>query len=250
MKKPHPETFRTEAQKQGFIDECNNWINLGLHYAHENDLIHQDVKPDNLLLTEDWTAKVSDFGLAKARTMLTFLGGTATVPEFDTDATMVSPGGGRTPAYCSPEQAAAQLLTRRTDLYGWAVSVLEMYLGSKPWAHGRELTGPLVGSVCREYFDMCVERPIPKTLQELLARCMQMNPEDRPKDFAVVEGELCKIYKTETGEDYLRPAPKAAADTADSLNNYAVVTRWTLVKWNMFRRARWSLFLFHRSDAA
>ena len=283
MKRPHREAFRTEAQKQGFIDECNNWINLGLHpnvvscyyvreiegiptifsewmakgsleshikdgtlydgtreevwerlldiaiqfarglhYAHENDLIHQDVKPDNLLLTEDWTAKVSDFGLAKARTMLTFLGGTATVPEFDTDATMVSPGGGRTPAYCSPEQAAAQLLTRRTDLYSWAVSVLEMYLGSKPWAHGRELTGPLVGSVCREYFDMCVERPIPKALQELLARCMKMNPEDRPKDFAVVEEELCKIYQTETGADYLRPAPKAAADTADSLNNYAV----------------------------
>ena len=170
MKRPHPETFRTEAQKQGFIDECNNWINLGLHpnvvscyyireiegiptifsewmakgsleshikdrtlydgtreevrerlldiaiqfarglhYAHENDLIHQDVKPDNLLLAEDWTAKVSDFGLAKARTMLTFLGGEATEPEYDTDATMVSPGGGRTPAYCSPEQAAAQL---------------------------------------------------------------------------------------------------------------------------------------------
>ena len=283
MKRPHPETFRTEAQKQGFIDECNNWINLGLHpnvvscyyireiegiptifsewmakgsleshikdrtrydgtreevrerlldiaiqfarglhYAHENDLIHQDVKPDNLLLAEDWTAKVSDFGLAKARTMLTFLGGEATEPEYDTDATMVSPGGGRTPAYCSPEQAAAQLLTRRTDIYSWAVSVLEMYLGSKPWAHGRELTGPLVGSVCREYFDMCVERPIPKALQELLALCMQMDPDDRPKDFTVVEEELCEIYKTETGADYLRPAPKAAADTADSLNNYAV----------------------------
>lgn len=283
MKRPHREAFRTEAQKQGFIDECNNWINLGLHpnvvscyyvreiggiptifsewmakgsleshikdgtlydgtreevrerlldiaiqfarglhYAHENDLIHQDVKPDNLLLTQDWTAKVSDFGLAKARTMLTFLGGTATEPDFDTDATMVSPGGGRTPAYCSPEQAAAQLMTRRTDLYSWAVSVLEMYLGSKPWAHGRELTGPLVGSVCRDYFDMCVKRPIPKALQELLAWCMQMDPDDRPKDFTVVEEELCKIYKTETGEDYLRPAPKAAADTADSLNNYAV----------------------------
>lgn len=283
MKRPRPEAFRTDEQKQGFIDECNNWINLGLHpnvvacyyvreiggvptifsewmakgslenrikdrtlyngtreevrerlldiaiqfarglhYAHENDLIHQDVKPDNLLLTEDWTAKVSDFGLAKARTMLTFLDGMATEADFDTDATMVSPGGGITPAYCSPEQAAAQLLTRRTDLYSWAVSVLEMYLGDKPWAHGRDITGPLVGIACRDYFDMCVERPIPKALQELLARCLQMDPEDRPKDFTVVEGELHKIYKTETGADYLRPAPKAARDAADSLNNYAV----------------------------
>ena len=39
----------------------------GLRYSHDNDLIHQDVKPGNLLLSEDWNVKVADFGLAKAR---------------------------------------------------------------------------------------------------------------------------------------------------------------------------------------
>ena len=283
MKRPRPEAFRTQEQKNAFTAECRHWIGLGLHpnivscyyvreiggvptifsewmekgsledhikdgtlyegtgeevqerllniaiqfarglhYAHENNLIHQDVKPDNLLLTEDWTAKVSDFGLAKARSMLTFLDGTATELEMDEDATMVSPGGGRTPAYCSPEQAAVQLLTRRTDIYSWAVSVLEMYLGYKPWAHGRELTGPLVGSACRDYFDMCAERPVPEALQELLAQCMRMDPDDRPRDFAVVEYELQRIYQKETGRPYPRRVPKAAADTADSLNNRAL----------------------------
>ena len=283
MKRPHPEAFRTEGQKQSFTYECQYWMNLGLHpnivscyyvreiesiptifsewmengsleshiknrtlydgteeevqerlldiaiqfarglhYAHENDLIHQDVKPDNLLLTMDWTAKVSDFGLAKARTMLTFLDGAATELDYDTDATIITPGGGRTPAYCSPEQAAAQLLTRRTDLYSWAVSVLEMYLGDKPWAHGRELTGPLVGSVCRDYFDMCAERPIPKALQELLAKCMEMNPDDRPHDFSAVEEQLLDLYTDVVGQEYPRLAPKAAGDTADSLNNRAL----------------------------
>ena len=194
----------------------------GLHYAHENNLIHQDVKPDNLLLTRDWTAKVSDFGLAKARTMLTFLEGTATEPELDADATMVTPGGGKTPAYCSPEQAAAQLLTRRTDIYSWAVSVLEMYLGDKPWAHGRELTGPLAGSACRVYFSMCAERPVPEGLQELLAQCMEQDPDDRPADFAVVESELQVIYRAITGRPFSRSAPAAASDTAASLNNRAL----------------------------
>ena len=283
MKRPHPEAFRTEAQKQSFTDECRYWMNLGLHpnivscyyvreidgiptifsewmengsleshikngtlyegsekkvqarlldiaiqfarglhYAHENDLIHQDVKPDNLLLDRHWAAKVSDFGLAKARTMLTFLEGTATELEYDPDATMVTPGGGRTPAYCSPEQAAAQLLTRRTDIYSWAVSVLEMYLGDKPWAHGRELTGPLVGSVCRDYFDMCEERPVPKALQDLLAWCLEMDPDDRPRDFGEVETQLLTIYREETGSAYPRPAPAYASDTADSLNNKAI----------------------------
>ena len=194
----------------------------GLHYAHENSLIHQDVKPDNLLLTGDWTAKVSDFGLAKARTMLTFLEGTATELELDADATMVTPGGGKTPAYCSPEQAAAQLLTRRTDLYSWAVSVLEMYLGGKPWAHGRELTGPLAGTACRDYFAMSTERPLPEALQDLLAQCMEQDPDDRPRDFAVVETRLKEIYEEITGDTYFRSEPKAAAETATSLNNRAL----------------------------
>ena len=194
----------------------------GLRYAHENDLIHQDVKPDNLLLGDGWTAKVSDFGLAKARTMLTFLDGTATVPEIDSDATMVSPGGGRTPAYCSPEQAAAQLLTKRTDIYSWAVSVLEMYLGAKPWAHGRELTGPLVGSVCRDYFEMCVDRPIPPALQELLEKCLRQDSDERPHDFGEVEAVLLTIYLAETGRDYPRRELGSASDTADSLNNRAL----------------------------
>ena len=283
MKRPHPEAFRTEAQKQSFTNECQYWMNLGLHpnivscyyvreiegiptifsewmesgsleshirdrtlydgtkeevqerlldiaiqfarglhYAHESDLIHQDVKPDNLLLTMDWTAKVSDFGLAKARTMLTFLDGMATEPDHDTDATIITPGGGRTPAYCSPEQAAAQLLTRRTDIYSWAVSVLEMYLGDKPWAHGRELTGPMVGSACRDYFDMCEERPIPKALQDLLAKCLELNPDDRPHDFSAVEERLLDLYADVAGQVYPRLAPKAAGDTADSLNNRAL----------------------------
>ena len=283
MKRPHPEAFRTEAQKQNFTQECRYWMNLGLHphivscyyvreiggiptifsewmengsleshikgrtlydgtaeevqrrlldiaiqfarglhYAHENGLIHQDVKPDNLLLTGEWFAKVSDFGLAKARTMLSFPDAMATDPETDENATMVSPGGGRTPAYCSPEQAAAQLLTRRTDIYSWAVSVLEMYLGDKPWAHGRELTGPLVGAVCRDYFDMCTERPVPEALQELLAKCMETDPDDRPQNFSEVEDTLLKIYRDETGSRYPLPEAKGARDTADSLNNKAI----------------------------
>ena len=283
MKRPKPEVFRSNGQKESFIRECDCWINLGLHpnivscyyvreingvptifsewmengdlerhikdgtlyagtdevvrerllditiqfarglhYAHENNLIHQDVKPDNLLLTEDWQAKVSDFGISRARSILTVPEGEWTQREFDSNATQMAPGGGMTPAYCSPEQAARQLLTQRTDIYSWAVSVLEMYLGYKPWAHGREASGPMAGIACRDYFDMCTERPIPKKLQELLEKCLAQSPDDRPHDFGEVKAELLSIYRTVTGSDYPRLEPQTAADTADSLNNRAL----------------------------
>ena len=128
MKRPRPEAFRTDKQKEDFMHECDCWIKLGLHpnivscyyvreiygvptifsewmengdlgshikrgtlyagteeevqerlldvaiqfarglhYAHESKLVHQDVKPDNLLLSKDWQAKVSDFGISRAR---------------------------------------------------------------------------------------------------------------------------------------------------------------------------------------
>ena len=194
----------------------------GLHFAHENKLIHQDVKPDNLLLADNWAAKISDFGLARARTALTFLEGDATVLDNDPEATIVTPSGGRTPAYCSPEQAAGQLLTKRTDIYSWAVSVLEMYLGFKPWAHGRDLTGPLVGYAREAYFDMCVERPLPEALQKLLAQCLEPDPDDRLSDFGSVESVLLSLYAELVGKEYHRPAPSSASVTADHFNNRAL----------------------------
>lgn len=195
----------------------------GLKYAHDNKLVHQDVKPDNLLLTNTWQAKVSDFGITRARSLLTTTEREQTQGEADANATLVAPGGGgMTPAYCSPEQAAHQKLTHRTDIYSWAVSVLEMYLGDKPWAHGRDATGPLAGIACRDYFDMCAEYPIPNSLQELLVKCLEQMPDDRPRDFGEVESALVKIYLEETGEDYPRPEAKAAPGNADSLNNHAL----------------------------
>ncbi|MDR3298770.1 MAG: serine/threonine protein kinase, partial [Candidatus Accumulibacter sp.] len=98
----------------------------GLHYAHEQGLIHQDVKPDNLLLTPEGGAKVADFGIARARALLA-----AQDTDLPADATLVSASGAYTPAYCSPEQINGETLTRRTDIYSWAVSVLEMFLGER-----------------------------------------------------------------------------------------------------------------------
>ncbi len=72
----------------------------GLHYAHEQGLIHQDVKPANVLITADGTVKVTDFGLAKARVVA----GETTMATAGQSILVSS--GGMTPAYCSPEQVS------------------------------------------------------------------------------------------------------------------------------------------------
>ena len=203
-------------QKERLLDVAIQFAR-GLHYAHEAGLIHQDVKPDNVLLSKEGEAKVADFGLARARAVLTVLEGERTMSEpSDGGKTMLSPSGGYTPAYCSMEQMDGKPLTRRTDIYSWAVSVMEMYIGARPWANG-----VVAGLSCSGYFEQA-RVSVPGALKTLLAQCLESEPENRPHDFAEIEGKLHEIYGAETGNAYPRPAPKAAADTADSLNNRAL----------------------------
>ncbi|HML68539.1 MAG TPA: serine/threonine-protein kinase, partial [Clostridia bacterium] len=166
------------AQKERLLDIAIQFAR-GLHYAHEAGLIHQDVKPDNVLLTKEGEAKVADFGLARARAVLTVLEGERTMSEpSDGGKTMLSPSGGYTPAYCSMEQMDGKELTRRTDIYSWAVSAMEMYIGFRPWANG-----VVAGLSCAAYFKKA-RVPMPEALKTLLAQCLESEPEDRPHDFA------------------------------------------------------------------
>lgn len=184
----------------------------GLHYAHEQQLIHQDVKPDNVLLTDRGIVKVTDFGIANAKIMLE----AEETGEKSVTGTIISDSGAYTPAYRSPEQAKGEKLTRRTDIWSWAVSVLEMFVGERLWQDG-----VVAGLACEDYFS--TERTgMPEALKDLLRHCFHENEADRPHDFKEIEDILLKIYRQSTGEAYHRPEPKAAAETADSLNNRAL----------------------------
>ncbi len=108
----------------------------GLAYAHEQGLVHQDVKPLNVLMTPEGVVKVTDFGLAKARAKAGESAG-----EKDERA-MVS-GSLHTVAYRSPEQAKGELLSHKTDIWSWAVSVFEMFAGGVFWRDGQAVGASL-----------------------------------------------------------------------------------------------------------
>ncbi len=183
----------------------------GLDYAHEHKdrngnpagLIHQDVKPDNLLLTSNYEVRISDFGLSKAYAILaTAIGKNHDAAEADGDLTILSPAGGYTLAYGSPEQMDSRPLTRRTDIYSWAVSMMEIYIGSRPWE-----TGVVAGLRCSEYMKHTRVR-MSLCLKELLVRCMKKDVAERPHDFREIIDRLRQIYEEDFSEPYFRTRPE------------------------------------------
>jgi WD40 repeat protein len=113
------------------------------------------------------------------------------------------------------------MLTRRSDIWSWALSVLEMFQGELTWGHGTVADQALVN-----YLEVGAEDPLlpqmPMLVGELLQQCFQHVPDRRPHDLLAVARELQGIYQQETGEIYPRQEPQVVNNVADSLNNRAV----------------------------
>lgn len=198
----------------------------GLEHAHARGLVHQDVKPANVLLdpadggsgARDAVAKVTDFGLARARQVQ------SAAPGFVTAAGQLSvlvTGGGMTPAYASPEQAMGGRLGRRTDVFSFAVSVLEMFNGGVTWMAG-VAAGAALRAHRREQPSRDGRPPMPRQVADLLERCLDDEPAVRPASMAEVADLLAGIHRETTGLDYRRRAPVMADLRADELNNRAL----------------------------
>ncbi|MGW6490335.1 protein kinase domain-containing protein [Streptomyces sp. NPDC055056] len=178
----------------------------GLDHAHENDVVHQDVKPANVMLTRDGTVKVTDFGLARART--------AGDPE-----PFVSRGG-LDPAYCSPEQARSPSgLTPATDVWSWAVTVFEMLLGRPPVRDGTT-AGDAFEHYTRSKTPGAIQR-VPVEMLDVLRECFAKDPATRPSRLGPLAERLVEVHRREVGP-YPRRAPSAATLLADSLSNHAL----------------------------
>ncbi|WP_329032070.1 protein kinase [Streptomyces sp. NBC_01725] len=185
----------------------------GLEHAHGRDLVHQDVKPANILLDGTGAAKITDFGLARSKAI--------TAPadlQVSPGVSVLVPFGGMTVGYASPEQLAGEPVGRRSDVYSFAVSVLEMFTGGVHWAAGS------VAGLALEEFLADPSNPVaaPPEVAHLLRRCLRQRPARRPASMADIADVLTGIYEQVTGSTYPRPTSQAADLRADELNNRAL----------------------------
>ena len=194
----------------------------GLAHAHGRRLVHQDVKPANVLLdvtTDGVVAKVTDFGLARAARAAEAVAPVPIAADTPAGTSMVVSNSGLTPAYASPEQSVGRPVGRRTDVYSFAVSVLEMFTGGISW-----MSGPAAGAA----LSARRERPepgipeLPRQLADLLERALSLDPAARPASMAEVAAELVGIHRRVTGTPYPRSAPVAADLRAGELNNRGI----------------------------
>jgi serine/threonine-protein kinase PpkA len=160
----------------------------GLHFAHQKGFVHRDVKPGNILFKLDGTAVLADFGIAKAM-------------DAKSSATMAGASIG-TPDYMSPEQARAESVDGRSDLYSMGAMLYEMLTGEAPYQASDPFTVAL----------MHVTQPVPTLppehawLQPLLDGLMAKSPENR---FASGEAFITAV------EQLLAASPQAATIAQD-----------------------------------
>ncbi|MBP9902407.1 MAG: protein kinase, partial [Verrucomicrobia bacterium] len=167
----------------------------GLHCVHEQGVIHQDVKPANVMMTPDGTAKISDFGLSKARPRI------SQSAIVDGKQSVLVSSGWMTPQYCSPEQAKGQPLSRKTDIWSWGVSVLEMFNGEVTWHSGQMATETLEEYLREREHDDLIPA-MPAGVVEVLGACFQRNPAKRWVNLADVVEKLKEAYWKATSADY------------------------------------------------
>lgn len=151
-----------------------------LECAHKNGIIHRDVKPQNILVTEEGVVKVTDFGIAKSMDSSTIA---------HTNSILGSAH------YFSPEQAKGAYTDYRTDLYSLGIVLYEMVTGIVPFNGDSPVTVAVKHIQEKAIPPKNINKNIPYSLNDLIMKAMEKDPVNRYQTAKEIIGDLEKIKK-------------------------------------------------------
>ena len=139
-------------------------IASGLSHAHQNGIIHRDIKPQNILMNDNLTCKITDFGIARA--------------YGDTTLTQTNQMLG-TVYYLSPEQARGNVATAQSDIYSLGILIFEMITGQIPFK-GESAVAIALKHLQEELPDIDKYREnVPQSVKNIVLKATMKNPNER-----------------------------------------------------------------------
>lgn len=167
-------TLKEYIEQQGVI----NWkeavhftgqILAALQHAHDKGIVHQDIKPQNIMLLQDGTIKVTDFGIARFSRM---------------DSNTTSENAIGSVHYISPEQARGEMTDDKADIYSVGVVMYEMLTGTLPFQSDNAVSVALMQLQQDPKKPRDIVPTLPLGLEQITIRAMQKNPNDRYRSSA------------------------------------------------------------------
>jgi serine/threonine protein kinase len=168
-------------------------IAQGMEAAHDNHIIHRDIKPQNIIISRDGKVKVTDFGIAKA-----------------TNSNTITSNAMGSVHYLSPEQARGGYSDEKSDIYSLGVTIYEMLSGMVPFAGDNTVSVALLHIQGEAARLRDLDQSIPLSVDKIVQKCMQKRPERRYHSASELIADLKRALSNPDGDFVQIPAYSAS----------------------------------------